>query len=114
MFCREVTKDTRVPRGQPEIARGHESQIERWLPSEQHTGKRLRESGSKYFALAELTKSVTGHGIRYYQCRGAPLSGKKYLAARLGEEFSLDSPFHRTAHFIELSVNARVGTSSRL
>jgi hypothetical protein len=24
------------------------------------------------------------------------LSGKKYLAARLGEEFSLDSPFHRT------------------
>src|SRR5262249_44222153 len=37
-FSREVTMDTRVPRGPPEIARGHESQIERWLPSEQQTG----------------------------------------------------------------------------
>jgi hypothetical protein len=45
------------PPGQPEIASGHESQIELWLPSEQHTGKRLRESVAECFALAQLTKS---------------------------------------------------------
>jgi hypothetical protein len=44
--------DTIVPRGQPEIASGHESQIELWLPFEQQTGKGLRESGAKRFALA--------------------------------------------------------------
>ena len=27
---------------------------------------------------------------------GLPCQEKKYLAAGLGEEFSLDSPFHRT------------------
>src|SRR5262249_46238614 len=75
--------------------------LELWLPSEQHTGNGLRESGSKCFALAKLTKSVTGRGINCYQYRGAGCQEKKYLAARLGEEFSLDSPFYRTAPFIE-------------
>lgn len=47
-----VTRDTLVPRGQPEIASGLESQIELWLPSEQQTGKSLRAAGAKWFALA--------------------------------------------------------------
>jgi hypothetical protein len=33
--------------------------------------------------------------ISYYQDRGAGCQ-KKALAARLGEDFSLDIPFHRT------------------
>jgi len=63
------------------------------LPFEQQTGKGLRESGAKRFALAELTKSVTGHGISYYQCRGAPLSGKKntWLPDQ-GKNFLLTAP----------------------
>src|SRR4030095_16510981 len=50
MFSREVTMDTIVPGGQPEIGSGLESQIELWLPSEQQAGNVLRESGSKCFA----------------------------------------------------------------
>jgi hypothetical protein len=36
------------------------------------------------------------HDIRFIQYRGAPPS-EKNLAAGLGENFSLDVPFHRTA-----------------
>jgi hypothetical protein len=96
--------DTIVPCGQPEIASGLESQIELWLPSEQHTGKRLRESGARCFALAQLTKSVTGHGISYYQCRGAGCQKKIWLPGQ-------EKIFLLTAPFIELSVNVRVGIS---
>jgi len=37
---------------------------------------------------------MTGHGVSYYRHRGAGCQKKKYLAAGLGEEFSLDTHFH--------------------
>ena len=92
---RLVIKDpekTLVPRGQPEIAIGLESQIEPWLPLKQHEPAANAESGAQFFALAQLTMITGPHGISYFQYRGAGCQKELWLP---GQEniFLLTAPF---------------------
>ena len=86
---------TIVLRGQPEIAIGIESQIEPWLPLKQHTGNGGENQARRCSHWLNRQRVSACQGTRYSQYRGAGCQ-KKNLAARLGENFSLDSPFHRT------------------
>lgn len=93
-----VSKDpeqTLGPRGQPEIAIGSESQIEPWLPFKRH-----HLAAKRGIRRTVLRKSTTDNDRRSPRHQLFSIArgwlSEKTLAARSGEEFSLDSPFHRT------------------
>jgi len=86
--------DTVVPRGQPEIARGLESQIELWLPLKQH--KSAVNCGIRP-AVARNRLIDKDRRLPRFQLlpRGAGCQETSSTAGSRGY-FSLDIPFHRT------------------
>lgn len=102
-----VTIDTLVPRGQPEIAGGLESQIEPWLPLMQHKSAVHCGIGSAVICHRLIDNDLQPPPVSDNQCRGAGCQ-KNSLAARSGEVFSLDIPFHRTFRFVFSKMNAEL------